>query len=310
MKYLITGSSGFLGQRFLLKLLEESDADIWCVDLVPHPKGLPHDVGDVVEWLQSFDEHVDIVYHFAAPVGGRIKIESDPLFNADSLRIDSALFRWAATHADKVVYPSSSAVYPRRFQSIMSNQSLFEMDVHPDSDLWGTPDEMYGFTKLAGEVLAWKAAQYGLHTLAIRPFSGYGPGQSFDYPVPSIARRALHREDPLTVWGTGRQTRDFVHVDDLVGATQARIRHGLNGYQAMNIASGVATSFLDLAYLCAEIVGYRPEIVALGASDKTPQGVFHRVGSDSVMKSHYELTIPLRQGLETVMEEIERAEGR
>ena len=82
-----------------------------------------------------------------------------------------------------VVYPSSSAVYGVNFQTndaTFMHEGLF----NAASPSWFAPDEMYGFTKLVGEFLAWKAAPYGLSTLCLRHFSGYGEEQSLEYPVP------------------------------------------------------------------------------------------------------------------------------
>src|SRR5262249_23155557 len=83
----------------------------------------------------------------------------------------------------------------------------------------GKPDMTYGWSKLTGEYLATLAAsRYGIHVACVRPFSGYGEDQDLSYPVPAIADRAAGRENPLTVWGTGKQARDFVYIDDCIEA--------------------------------------------------------------------------------------------
>lgn len=293
MKVLITGASGFLGSWFLDRFIREGTHDIWMVDIAPHPARIPIDLQDMGEWLDDFEEDVDIAFHFAAPVGGRMKIEYDPMYNADAFRLDSSFFRWAVKHAKLAVYPSSSAVYPVSLQTQPHNRQ-YEAFVRPDASNYGAPDELYGFTKLAGEVMAYKAAQkHGLDVLCIRPFSGYGPGQSTDYPVPAILSRAIAREDPLMVWG-GEQTRDFVYVTDIVDATMARIEQGVDGYQAMNIASGQGATFAQIAQNAAQIVGYEPRI-EFDASK--PVGVDHRVGSPDLMSRTFRLTVPLLQGL-------------
>jgi len=164
---------------------------------------------------------------------------------------------------------------------------------------------MYGFTKLAGERLARSAAKYGLNTLVVRPFSGYGEGQSFEYPVPSIARRALHREDPIEVWGNGNQTRDFIHVKDLIGATMARLEAPVDGYETMNIGNGFGISFNDVAKTCARIVGYEPQIKNL--LDK-PVGVQHRFADTSRMWRYYHPQVRIEEGLERVVNFIRSSE--
>ena len=265
-------------------------------------------VVDLIEWIESWPraaEHYDLAYHFAAPVGGRLKIEGDPLFNAHSLALDEALIRWAIGHTERLVYPSSSAVYGASLQSEGAG-ALQEGQFHPAHPNWFAPDEMYGFTKMAGEVLAWKAAAYGLTTLCIRPFSGYGEGQSFDYPIPSIAARALRRENPLVIWGSGNQSRDFIHVDDLVTGTRRRLERPLQGYSSLNLGSGRATTFRQIAEMMAEIVGYDPAIVSDASK---PEGVKRRWADTARQALYFEPYVQLRYGLARVLSDVDRRLG-
>lgn len=319
MRVLVTGSAGFLGRHFVLSHLADGD-EVYGVDdmSAPGSESAPDEVMEVTleeDVLDTFSEHAhdfDLVYHFAAPVGGREKIEGDPLFNAHSLALDSALFRWATTtwkgtrNTKRVVYPSSSAVYGVDFQGIVTGRPLREIMFDPTAGSWAAPDEMYGFTKLAGEMLAWKAGTYGLDSLCIRPFSGYGEGQSFDYPVPSIAARALRREDPLVIWGSGDQARDFIHVDDIVRLTRRRLERPLSVYDSLNLGSGTATSFRQLATLFADIVGYKPEILN---DESKPQGVTRRWADISKMSRFGKPIVPLEAGLARVLADVEQRIG-
>lgn len=308
MRVLITGAAGFLGRKFLEHHKTQND-QVFAVDdfsnAQPLP-GFPVMQADAGVFLHDFDVRVDLAYHFAAPVGGRLKIEGDPLFNADSLRLDSEFFRWAVKFATTAVYPSSSAVYGVDLQT-GSGSALAEGMFDPADTKWLAPDEMYGFTKMAGEVLAYKAASYGLNTLCIRPFSGYGGTQSLQYPIPSICLRALRGEDPLVVWGSGTQARDFVHVDDLVGATEAALKKGVFGYETLNIGSGVPTSFVAIARMASEIMNYGPVIDTDGSK---PQGVQTRYADVTKMKKVYTPTITLKDGLTEVLEALAHGENR
>lgn len=301
---LVTGAAGFLGRAFARHHLAAGDIVIGVDDLSSDHAFWPAELPpagrvqlDAASYLATTDGPFDIAYHFAAPVGGRLKIEGDPLFNADSLRLDSVLFRWAIGKVGVVLFPSSSAVYGVGFQG-GAGQILEEPMFHPRDLTWPAPDEMYGFTKLVGERLAYTAERYGLNTLCIRPFSGYGEGQSLEYPVPSIARRVVQHEDPLTIWGSGSQSRDFVHADDLVGATVARLEAGVTGYQSMNIASGTPTTFNEVARIMADIEGYAPTIVNDASK---PEGVHARFGSTAEMSKYYVPKIGLREGMERVV---------
>jgi len=295
MKVLITGAAGFLGRHFTKHHLEHGD-EVAAFDDMSSPWAEfetwinERDARDVFETGGSYD----IAYHFAAMVGGRATIEQDPLYNADSLDLDSRLFRWAADGwAGVVVYPSSSAVYGVVHQGV-DGESLSEDMFHPSQIRWDVPDEVYGFTKMAGEFLAWKAQRYGVNTLCIRPFSGYGEDQSPEYPFPSIIRRVQREEDPITVWGHGEQTRDFIHVDDIVGATIARLQAGVKGYQNMNIGTGVATNFLDLASQVCFLASYD---VAIEPQPEKPVGVLNRVADPSLMLEYYTPTVSLEEGI-------------
>ena len=315
MRVLVTGAAGFLGRAFVRYHVSAGDSVLGIDDMSAAHAKRPEQLTDYESyrevdaawWMESSAEAAapfDVVYHFAAPVGGRVTIEGDPLFNADSLRLDSILFRWATKYdPGLVVYPSSSAVYGYIKQG-MDGQPLPETLFHPRNGVWDAPDEMYGFTKMAGEVLAWKYAGYGHNVLCIRPFSGYGEEQSTDYPVPAICKRVVvDRENPVTIWGSGDQKRDFVHVSDVVGATVARSRANVAGYQSMNIGSGVGTGFQQVARIAGMTIG----VVATMRYDTTkPEGVLVRVADVTEMQKYYAPRVGIEQGVAGVAMSVAR----
>lgn len=301
MKILISGAAGFLGRHFL-RYFQDAKAEIVAFDIaVDRPEGVYH--FEAQEFYESSRRQFDIAIHLAALVGGREKIEGDPLYNADSLRLDAAFFRWASEHAKLAIYPSSSAVYGAALQKA-KGQALREDAFNPENAAWYAPDEMYGFTKLTGEYLAWKAAKYGLSTLCIRPFSGYGEGQAETYPIPAICKRALNQENPLIVWGSGQQSRDLIHVSDLVNATMARVKGGVNGYESMNIGTGIPIKMVEIAKMAAEIAGYAPQIVN---DESKPEGVHSRFCDPSEMLRWYHPSVTVYDGLARVMQSLIRA---
>jgi UDP-glucose 4-epimerase len=234
-------------------------------------------------WIPEFTKFSD-VFHFAAIVGGRAKIEGDPMVVALDLSIDAEFFYWVCNHKpERVLYPSSSAAYPISLQTSSAAIALGEGDIDFKKNL-GTPDMTYGWSKLTGEFLAQiAAAHYGVKVACIRPFSGYGEDQDLSYPVPAIAARAAKREDPFEVWGTGQQGRDFVHIDDVIDFIQMLMEKVSDG-SAWNIGSGKLTSFLDLIQVFCSFAGYKPAIKAL--IDK-PVGVHSRYANMDLVTERF-----------------------
>ncbi|HDO27110.1 MAG TPA: NAD-dependent epimerase/dehydratase family protein [Bacteroidetes bacterium] len=248
----------------------------------------------------DFEKFSD-VFHFAAIVGGRMKIDGDPMMVGLDLSIDSEFFYWITRHKpERVLYPSSSAAYPTSLQTVEGAVQLKESDIDFNKNL-GTPDMTYGWTKLTGEFLAKIAARhYGVSIVCIRPFSGYGEDQELDYPVPAIAMRAAKKEDPFEVWGSGKQGRDFVHIDDIIDLIEI-LMDNVNDGSAYNIGSGKLTSFLELIDVFASFAGYKPTIKPL--LDK-PVGVHSRYCDMSLVREKFGWMpkISLEEGMRRVYE--------
>lgn len=275
--------------------------EAWSPPLEANPRWTLH-FGDVRDYFRdAAHERFDEAWHFAAVVGGRSQIEGNPLLVARDLAIDADFFYWATqARPQRILFASSSAAYPVDQQGDGHAVPLHEGLIDFAGRL-GTPDLTYGWSKLTGEYLASIAARHhGLSVAVVRPFSGYGEEQEEVYPVPAIAGRAARREDPLVVWGSGRQSRDFVHIDDCVDAMQKAIALIHDG-RGINIGSGVATSFLEVAACFASIAGYDPQIVA---QIDQPTGVFARFADPTRAREVLGFTpqISLRQGLERVYE--------
>lgn len=247
--------------------------------------------------LPQFDE----VYHLASVVGGRALIEGDPLVVGIDLAIDSCLFLWASkiNKPKHMLYASSSAAYPIALQDYTEHVALQEPMIDFTRGV-KQPDLTYGWSKLTGEYLASIAVEkYGLAVAVVRPFSGYGEDQDVSYPVPAIALRVAARMNPIRVWGSGRQGRDFVHIDDCVEACIRACRQISDG-SAVNIGSGVLTSFEELAHLMIKLEGYQASVQ--GTDDK-PVGVAQRYSDISRVKKQLDWlpSISLEEGMRRVL---------
>ena len=288
----ITGGKGFVGRHLRHHLLR-NDWDVTVVDIT--------DGGtDALDFFRHTTYSYDLLVHCAALVGGRARIDGDPLAIATNLALDSWAFRWAVRKAERMVYFSSSAAYPVELQARECPQDrLSEWMI--DLDHPRTPDATYGLAKLTGEMLARQAEAEGLPVHVFRPFSGYGWDQDLDYPFPSFIRRAHRREDPFEVWGDGTQTRDFIHINDVVGAVMAAVDQDIRG--PVNLCTGQATSFLDLAALCLRLTG---STASVQAHPDKPVGCWRRVGDPTKMLEFYTPTIDLEQGVSAALLRRER----
>jgi len=301
-KILITGAAGFVGRHITRRFLEAGD-EVHAVDsIVPLTGGIdpadgwpfynPRDFRnfhfyreDCRAFFERFhDTDFDYTFHLAAVVGGREMIERNPLAVADDLSIDAEYWQWAAkVKPKKTVCFSSSAAYPIKYQRASNYLLLRENMIEFDSEL-GMPDMSYGWAKLTHEYLARLAYEkHGLKSVIYRPFSGYGEDQDDAYPFPGICKRVLNEEGApvIRVWGSGEQMRDFIHIEDCVdGILQTMNR--VDDAGAINLSTGILTSFKEFARAAARLCGYYPEVV--GTSDK-PEGVFARGGDTTKQAS-------------------------
>lgn len=280
---LVTGSAGFIGRHVTARLR----ADGWAVHGV--------DVKDGVDCRTVFatDCRFDLIVHCAAVVGGRWTIEREPLRVATDLAIDSDFFQFVhRTRPWRAVYFSSSAAYPVALQTGANAVALAESML--DLDDPRLPDVVYGWVKLTGEQVARlvNAERDVVHVF--RPFSGYGPGQDLDYPFPSLVDRAMRRADPFDVWGDGAQCRDWVHVDDIVELVMRVLPESPSVVGPVNVCTGRATSFLDLANLVTAAAGYAPLVRTL---PDAPTGVRYRVGDPVGMRQFHEAKITVEEGV-------------
>jgi nucleoside-diphosphate-sugar epimerase len=289
MKVLITGDKGFVGKYFT-RYFDQKKWTVYGMDI--------KDNGDCRELFKGLDRQFDLVIHLAAIVGGRESIEGRPMAVADNLSIDSEFFQWCLkTKPKKVVYFSSSAAYPTHLQTdnhkkfiknVYGEQMLLKESMIDFREMVGLPDMTYGWSKLTGEYLA----QFVPDVHIFRPFSGYAYDQDLNYPFPMYIKRALEKADPFEVWGPGTQTRDFIHMTDVVNAVMTAVDQGITG--PINLGTGRSTSFLELAQMSMDAVGYKGEI--LTRPDK-PVGCMHRVSDNTKLLSFYTPKITLEAGI-------------
>lgn len=279
MKILITGHKGFVGKYFVEKY---KNHDITGVDI--------KEGNDIRDFVKTNREYYDLVIHLAAIVGGRATIENNPLSVATDLAIDSDFFNWALlAKPGRIVYFSSSAAYPIKYQGsdwVHLSESMIDLDNISN------PDLTYGWSKLTGEYLAKFVQNANIPVHIFRPFSGYGTDQSLDYPFSSYIKRAKDRINPFEIWGDGEQSRDFIHIRDVVNAVDEAIKQDVQG--VINLGCGRRTTFNELAKMVTEIEGYTPEFKHIQSA---PVGVTNRISNPSKMLEFYKPIITLEDGI-------------
>ncbi len=208
--------------------------------------------------------HPEYVFVAAARVGGILANDSYPAeFLYDNLMIEANLIDGAYRHGiTKLLFLGSTCIYPR-----MAPQPLKE-DYLLTGPLEST-NEWYAVAKIAGIKLCQAYhKQYGCRFIAVMPTNLYGPGDNFDlktsHVLPALIRKfheAKERgDDNVTIWGTGKPRREFLHVDDCAAACI----HLMNVYEApdiINVGVGDDISIHDLALLIRSVTGFRGEIV-------------------------------------------------
>lgn len=265
MKALVTGSAGFIGGHVAAALEQAS----WSVT------GADIETGTDVRRLPVAS--YDLVVHCAAVVGGRRVVELAPLEHAANLAIDASLFEWAAvSQPGRVVYFSSSCAYPAKLSSTPGR--LQEAEIDPYSPRW--PDELYGWTKLTGELVAGVAADAGIPVSIVRPFSVYGPGMKDGFAITSFTDQIRRRADPVEIWGPGTQVRDFIHVRDVARAVLAMAEQGIDG--PVNLGTGRGTSLVNLVHMMGDAAGYGP---AVCTQKGMPAGLPCLVADPSLLRS-------------------------
>ncbi len=252
-KVLVTGGAGFIGSHVADAFLERGDR-VWIVDNLSSGReaNLPSaaefhrmDIGD--PGLSALFDEVgfDIVSHHAAQIDVRVSV-SDPRKDA-RINIDGLLnvLENARRHESRVVYISSGGVV------------YGEPDVRPTPETAPKlPASPYGVTKLAGEqYLYYYARVHGLDYVALRYSNVYGPRQDphGEAGVVAIFGRRVLAGQPLTIFGDGEQTRDYVYVGDVVQANLRAAELELDpvgtalDQRAYNVGTGRETSVNELA---------------------------------------------------------------
>ncbi|WP_050031951.1 NAD-dependent epimerase/dehydratase family protein [Halorubrum halophilum] len=292
-RVLVTGGGGFIGGALVDSL--RGDVEVRVLDVDPGTD-LPDDVraieGDIRdrEILDEAVAGVDVVFHQAALVSVADSVErpveSHSVNATGTLRVLEA----ARTHDARVVLASSAAIYGDPDGVPVSETATL------------APGSPYGLQKLASDHYARLYHElYDVETVALRYFNVYGPGQTGgDYAgVIEAFLEQARSGDPMTVHGDGQQTRDFVHVDDVVRANRLAAETDAVGV-GYNVGTGESVTITELAERVREAVGSDSAIVH---TDAREGDVRHSKADISRARERlgYEPTVDLATGLDTLV---------
>jgi nucleoside-diphosphate-sugar epimerase len=264
-RVLVTGGAGTIGTAVVRRLLRDADWEVRVADHRRVPlwmrEGCEVHTGDLREEATARDATAGCthVIHLAAIVGGIANFHKLPLtLTRVNNALTGALVGAAVEEAVKrFVYVSSSMVFERATEFPTTEEHLLTCSA---------PRSAYGFSKLAGEVYARAAhEQHGLNYTICRPFNAYGPGELPDphepgiaHAVPDLIAKALARQCPLQIFGSGEQTRTLTHVDDIADGIVTAMASPVGVCEDFNISASLELTVAQIAELIWEVCDNDP----------------------------------------------------
>jgi UDP-glucose 4-epimerase len=239
----------------------------------------------------------EVVFHLAATIGGRGYIDTHPADCCGNFALDYNVISEAArAGVQHLSYASSACVYPVRLQKEYNSTHLLKED-EAFKDEIGNADREYGWAKLMGEMqlLAFHN-QYGLNGSVVRYVTAYGEREDDTHAIIALIRRAVERQDPYLVWGTGEEDRDFTHVSDIVEGTILAAEQ-IDDITPVNLGTSKRYKIKDVVAMILEITGFTPNELFFDSSK--PTGVVTRALDIQRTREILEWTpkVDLREGL-------------
>ena len=304
-RVVVTGGAGFIGSHLVSKLVESGN-EVVVIDILLRGNKIPHDIFKKVEFHKvdvtdrekviEISKGADIIYHFAAILGVDI-VADNPIetMETEVNGMQSVAAAAIQNQIKKIVYASTSGVYGH-----------LALEKSVDEEILVDPRTSYAMAKRYNEIyLASLYEEKGIHSVAIRFFNVYGLRQDNRMVIPRFFEQAL-ANDPITVFGTGEQTRDFTYVDD---AVKASILLGVNGkgFELFNVANERESTIGEVASLIKELTNSKSEIKYIDAPKKRyDYEVGRRFGSSAKLENHigYKPNTRLREGLLVLLAEV------
>jgi UDP-glucose 4-epimerase len=304
-KILVTGGAGFIGSHLVKHLVNEGHQVI-VVDILLRGNKIEKDILSKIDFhkvdVRDADSMVELskgckyIYHFAAVLGVDV-VADNPVETMDTEVIGTRNICEAAIKNDveKIIYASTSGIY---------GHSAIEKSV--TENIIVDPRTSYAIAKRYNEIyLKARHEETGLTSVSLRFFNVYGPNQDERMVIPRFFKQAINNE-PITVFGSGKQTRDFTYIDDTIKAC-VMLAEKAEEAEIYNIANENERTIEELAYKIKEITQSSSEITFVDAPAKRyDYEVERRFGSSQKLFTAigYKPNTEMKEGLESIYQSI------
>ena len=292
-KIFVAGHRGMVGSALIRRLESEGFTNL------PKRDSSQLDLLDESAVAKFFAEEKPAVVILAAAKVGGIKANNDfPVeFLLENLRIQNNVIHAAYENgARKLLFLGSSCIYPKFAPQPIPETALLSGPLEPTN-------EAYAIAKIAGIKLCQAyAREYGANFISVMPTNLYGPNDNFDLETSHVlaallrkAHQAKTRKDrKLTVWGSGKPRREFLHVDDLASACLLLLEK-YDSSEIINVGCGEDISVRELAELICEVVGFDGDLIwDANKPDGTPRKL---LDVTKLRALGWKPSIPLRDGI-------------
>jgi GDP-L-fucose synthase len=246
----------------------------------------------------------DVLVIAAAKVGGILANKTFPVeFLFENMQIQNNLLKAAhEANVEKVLFLGSSCIYPKFAKQPIKETELLTGELEPTN-------EPYALAKIAGlKLVNAYRSEYGHDWISIMPTNLYGPGDNYDlsssHVLPALIAKFINAKSEnaksVSVWGTGRPRREFMHIDDLADAVVFLLK-SYNEDVAINVGTGKDVSISDLALMIKEITEFPGEIKF---NDTMPDGTPRKLLDVTKLRNlGWEASIELEHGLRTTIQQ-------
>ena len=315
-KTLVTGGCSFIGSHLVESLLNDGAIVTVVDDLSSGELDNLKQVMPKIHFIEgdlrnsavanAATKGQSAVFHLANIHGGRGFIETHPGEISQNFLIDGNVFYHSHLNGvERVCFASSACAYPTKLQVADKDKQaryLSEDMADPFVEGAALADGEYGWAKFMGE-MALKAynKQFGLKGVSCRLFTVYGPRENESHAIIALIAKALIKQNPYEIWGSGEQDRNFTFVSDVVdGLKLAAVK--IEDCRSINIGTNEITKIKDAVSLICKLTGHQPSSFHFDRSK--PEGVHARAAS--IVNQNRELNwspqVSFKQGMLETLE--------